>query len=490
MTTYTIPTLQLSPQLANSSNANRYPVKKLDLQYTPTNTMYMKHGDTVSVAVNNPASGQTQYKYIYSVNSQGGNVTAQSYPTPDNLNAYGSSQFYNNNTSRTLTWPASLVDSNTTYGPKDDTQWPFVGDPFISGGGTTGGYSYSGKVRIGIATGVIYFSGGASSATIQRGNSIFIYSGGSIGGLHPSANHTWGDKLYLSVMTSTGTNEISSGISWNTGSQWIGFMSPNMATVQLSVASTVAPGTYKIHLNHYSINSGRSGVDGRMSTITLTVTAPSNPNPNAFSFTNPTASTVTRTSTINSNSVTLAGMDTSSSVTQLTSGFTATANGSAISLNSAVPQNAAIVLSTTSSGTYGASVTGTIRIGTTTSGTWTVTTQADPGTGPGGGSAASGDYGIEVRNASGVVTFSPSRRTINFINASTGPIIINAGATVYNLSAEGMTPNNATYIAVLIDTPGLSTLVPDFTIGRGTNIFSITNTSASQATVNWMVVRY
>ena len=223
--------------------------------------------------------------------------------------------------------------------------------------------------------------------------------------------------------------------------------------------------------------------------IHFNVTAPSNPNPNAFSFTNPTASTVTRTSTINSNSVTLAGMNTSSSVTQLTSGFTATANGSAISLNSAVPQNAAIVLSTTSSGTYGASVAGTIRIGTTTSGTWTVTTQANPGTGPGGSQAAAGNYGLEVRNASGVITFSPSRRALNFINASTGPIIINAGATVYNLSAEGMTPNNATDIAVLIDAPGLSTFV-NFTIGRGTNIFSITNSSGSQVSLNWMVVRY
>ena len=502
MTTYTIPTLQLSNQLANSSNAGRYPVKILNSQYTPSNTMYMKHGDTVSVAVNNPASGQTQYKYIYSVNSQGGNVHAQSYPTPGNLNAYGQSQFYNNNTSRTLYWPASLVDNNTTYGPKDDTQWPFVGAPFTSG--AAGGYNYSGKVRIGIATGVIYFSGGATSATIQRGSSIFVYSGASIGGLHPSANHLFADKLYVSVMTSTGTTEITSGISWNTGTQWLGFLSPTMTTTQLTVASSVAPGTYKIHLNHFSITpgngTGRSHPDSRMSTLTLTVTAPADTTPDAFGtaanlFTS--YSQRTKGTEIPSGIVTLSGTDTATSIsvsgngspfyrTRAAGGTFGSYTNSAGSISPGHQFQFKITCSTVDS----TAVSGTLNIGGVT-GTITATTAAAGSTGQSGTGALPGDYGLEVRNSAGRVTFSPSRRSLNFVNASNSSISIAAGAVSNPLAAVGMTQNNSTELAVLITVPSAGTYSPAMIVTRYDNYFTIKNNSGSIVSgINWMVVRY
>ena len=162
------------------------------------------------------------------------------------------------------------------------------------------------------------------------------------------------------------------------------------------------------------------------SALQFTVQALPDTNPNAFAFTNAT----TTRSTDASSSVTLAGMGGASTVTAITSGFTATANGTAISAGSAVPQNATIVLSTTSSNTYGATVTGSIQIGTTTStgvttsGTattnWEVTTEAAPAA----GAAASGVSGT---SAYGVAILKPGAATQ----------IFNQNMRVTNLIATG-----------------------------------------------------
>jgi len=212
-----------------------------------------------------------------------------------------------------------------------------------------------------------------------------------------------------------------------------------------------------------------------------------NSTPDAFSFVDPVATNIARTSTITSPPVTLTGMDIASTVTQLSAGFTATANGSAVTLNAAVPANATLTLSTTSSGSYATSVSGSIAVGGVSSGLWTVTTQADPGTGTGGGGASAGDYGLEIRNASGTTVFSPSMRTTNFIASGTYQGLA-AGATSTAIPSEGMTTNGE--IAVLIDCPGQSTFVPDFTVTRGTNSFTIKNNSSVSVDVNWMTVRY
>ena len=147
----------------------------------------------------------------------------------------------------------------------------------------------------------------------------------------------------------------------------------------------------------------------------------------------------------------------------------------------------------TTSTTPGAQVSGTLSISGNAgarTGTITLTAAAAGSSNTGGSGAGTGDYGLEVRNAAGLVTFSPSMRTSNFINASTQSIQIAGGGVVSNLSAEGMTTNYSTDIAVLIDTPGQSSFIPDVVIGRGSGIFSITNPGFASVTLNWMVVRY
>tara|TARA_B110000483_G_scaffold242761_1_gene329653 strand:- start:426 stop:2099 length:1674 start_codon:yes stop_codon:yes gene_type:complete len=272
-----------------------------------------------------------------------------------------------------------------------------------------------------------------------------------------------------------------------------GTYSKNSGGYTSNLTTAVLGDTFSVRHTASSSNSTAVNttltIGGVSDTFTsTTVAAASDSTPNAFNFNNPDATNIARTSTITSAPVTLTGMDIASTVTQLSSGFTATANGSAVTLNAAVPANATLTLSTTSSGSYATSVSGSIAVGGVSSGTWTVTTQADPGTGTGGGGVSTGDYGLEIRNASGVVVFSPSMRTTNFIASGTYTGLGAGVTTNPAIPSEGMT--SAGEIAVLIDSPGQSTFVPDFTVIRGTDEFTIKNNSSVSVDVNWMTVRY
>ena len=68
---------------------------------------------------------------------------------------------------------------------------------------------------------------------------------------------------------------------------------------------------------------------------------------------------------------------------------------------------------------------------------------------------------------------------------------LNAGQTSANLPAEGLTQNNSTDLAILINVPSAATYAPAVTVSRYNNYFTITNTtSATVSGINWMVIRY
>jgi hypothetical protein len=140
--------------------------------------------------------------------------------------------------------------------------------------------------------------------------------------------------------------------------------------------------------------------------------------------------------------------------------------------------------------------TATISVGGTTGTIQATTVAASGGGGGSGGSgAASGTYGLEVKNASGLVTFTPSARTINFVNSGNGSLNAAGSATnttTGNLAADGMTPSNSSSIAVLVETPGNvgTAFTQDITIQRGTNTFTLTNTSNQPKDFTYIVVRY
>ena len=144
----------------------------------------------------------------------------------------------------------------------------------------------------------------------------------------------------------------------------------------------------------------------------------------------------------------------------------------------------------TCSSTASDPVTGTLNIGGVT-GAITATTAAAGSTGQSGAGANPGTYGLQVKNAAGRITFSPSFRTMNFVNASNSSISLGAGVTSSNLAAEGMTQNNSTDLAVMIRVPTASTYSPAMVVTRYDNYFTIKNNSAATVSgINWMVIRY
>jgi hypothetical protein len=197
-------------------------------------------------------------------------------------------------------------------------------------------------------------------------------------------------------------------------------------------------------------------------------------------------------------------MDVASTVTQLTSGFTATADGTAVSLNSAVPQNATIVLSTTSSATYDAYVEGTIKIGTTTSTPWRVTTMSAPAGGGGtSGSSGGANYGIAVLKPGGSTTqlFNPNMRVTSVVKKGTSSIPASTTITSgykYSAYVTGVENLNETNdVAVLFQVVTTSNTSPqlfdvDYDMANNKFRFKLYSSSASQGAtaIYWQVVRY
>ena len=289
-----------------------------------------------------------------------------------------------------------------------------------------------------------------------------------------------------------------------TGSWYINVPSPQIAvpantTIRLKrPASTTAGGTVTMSVTVGTTQSG---------TWTITTPSAANEDPDDFSFTNvPSVPDALGSppNTTNTSSTDLTGMDVASTVTQLTSGFTATADGTAVSLNSAVPQNATIVLSTTSSGTYDAYVEGTIKIGDTTSTPWRVTTMSAP-SGGGGASGSSGgaNYGIAVLKPGGSTTqlFNPNMRVASVVKEGTSSIPVNTTVVngyKYSSYVTGVENFDETSdVSVLFQVVGANNTSPqlfdvDYDMANNKFRFKLYSSSSLQGAtaIYWQVVRY
>ena len=318
-TTYNLGSVSLLEEVAHVDNVNnsfnttgKYAIYLPYATYLDRSSLYMKHGDTVSVSIVNPSGGAIGF-----VAGDTSTTARQAYPAPSSYSASTSGSTFS------LTWPSSLADSNfQTSGNNvsfaNDTQWPFIGYPYISdgsgagsnisGGGTRSGYKYSRKIRTSIVTGQIGLATGETQTITEGHSSISIYSGSTITGLNkvshsvpasggvnlnnPSYYTSFSNKLYVSLWNSTGTakftNSTVSG-KWGVGSAWLGFLSEAYPTVTLNTASLVA-GTYRIYLNHYSGGASpsppdrRTATDSRLYYVTLIV-KDNKPTPSSFDFT-------------------------------------------------------------------------------------------------------------------------------------------------------------------------------------------------------------
>ena len=519
-TTYNFNNRNLANQPANSTNPGRYPIdvgSGIIPYYQPDCTAYIQKGDTVNYTLSNPASGQTTMTYVRGSNG----VAAQSYPDPTNggsgAGSYSGSggQVHTEPTTFTYTWPTNLVDNQSSNLAVNDTMWPWFGGPVVAAGQTyAGSFSMSRKCRIRVVTGTLSLS----ASQVNQGGTVRI-TGVNLSGLFPvnQAISVHANKLYVTVWNPNGTVFTtlgSNGLTWGPSghsSQHKGWLHQTTTTGQardyldLTVGANMPAGVYTIYLNHYnasdSYNSEREyGTTTRMHSVQLTVGTPAQTTPNAFGTVANGFTSYTQRATgtdIPSSIVTLSGTNqavqisvTGNGSPQYRTRAVGGTFGAYTNSTSTIPAGYQFQFQITCSTASSATVTGTLNIGGVT-GTISATTAATGSTGQGGTGANPGTHGLQVKNAAGNITFSPSHRTMNFVNASQTPLSLNAGQTSANLPAEGLTQNNSTDLAILINVPSAATYAPAVTVSRYNNYFTITNTtSATVSGINWMVIRY
>jgi len=486
MTTYNV---SFSLAEAQTGVSGHYPLLIKNSTYIPDSTLYVKTGDIVQYTVTEPNGLLVTY-----------NNTTVSDTNPDPSNSG------TNPRSSGSTWSYTVgTDSEDAL-----FDWYWFSQTVHSSGS---GRAFSQRVRTRRVEGAPKMNGGTSAITVNPGNTI-TFSVSNLNGLAAKSGN--GNFLYFSIFPPTSTTvpinpHSYTGGGWEgTGTGVLGRIDTTDTDTILTLGSNFPLGTYSVFLTHFNAadspagndfygSEHRLGADGVMgnsaSALQFTVQAPPDTNPNAFAFTNAT----TTRSTDASSSVTLAGMGGASTVTAITSGFTATANGTAISAGSAVPQNATIVLSTTSSNTYGATVTGSIQIGTTTSTNWVVTTEAAPAA----GSAASGVSGT---SAYGVAILKPGAATQIFNqNMRVTNLIATGNVSLSKNGAGNVDSSNITIPDTIISTTSAYAIlyhVVSSTV-REDRMFPIVDTSNNNfkfrlqnitgnvsATAYWSFVRY
>ena len=231
-------------------------------------------------------------------------------------------------------------------------------------------------------------------------------------------------------------------------------------------------------------------IGGVSSTTAWTVTTEEeegDEDPNAFSFDDTSQSVSTEKI---SNSVTLAGYDTATTITALASGTTVSINGGSFTstIGTAVPTSASIRIKITTGSSYSTPYTGRVSVGTTQSSLWTVTTYADS-SGIDVGPAGSANYGLQIINDSSNIIFGPELRATNFVavGVKTG---ITAGQTVSVTGIEEIYENNSTDILISIHcTDSLRSDTEFIEVTRTDGGFTLKNNSESTRSVRWLVMR-
>ena len=520
----------LNPTIASNQTTGKYPIDVnggIVPYYQPDCTAYIQKGDTVNYTLSNPASGQTTYTYVRSANG----VAAQSYPNPANggngAGSYSGSggQVHTEPTTFTYTWPTNLVDNQSSNGAINDTMWPWNGNPQVAAGQTyAGSFSMSRKCRIRVVTGTLSLNKSTVNPEGSVSDRTVRITGVNLSGLF-APNHNisvHANKFYVTFWKPDGniftTFSSSSGITFDpavNSSQYKGWLHQNTQYgakpfIDVIIGSSMPEGVYTIYINHYnasdSYNSQREfGTTTRMHSVQLTVAGTPDTTPNAFAgnMGTLTRSGLATSGVAESTIATLTGTNQPAAISVSGSGgaanpqyrYRANSSSSFTSYTTSagnIPAGYQFQLKVSTSTAASTQSTGTLTIGGV-SATMTLTTAAAGSSGTGGSAAGAGNYGLEVRNASGVVTFSPSRRTTSFISSSTSTFGLTAGQTSGSFNAEGITTNNSTDVAILINIGGTSSSfsATSLSVNRGNGTFTITNTGNTDLTnISWIAVRY
>ena len=451
-TTYTT-TFNLAE--ARTGVSGHYPVKVLDSDYAPDNTLYAKVGDTVKFVVSEPSpdSGNVSYNNT---------SIADTDPDPDEFTDDGTT-----NQTSPSSWEYTLTSAS------DDAEfyWFWFGNTFYNPSDTTQGRKYSQRVRVNRVQGAPRMNGGTSAITVDQGDTI-TFSVTGLSGLLSAGTSTVKNQLYFSVFTSSNawfTTTGTSGVSWAGSNNQLGKVKVGSTSVVLTVGSSMPTGTYKVYLTHfngadtpsgnnYMGNVNRLGPDGSShgasaAALQFTVQAPTqnDSDPDAFDLRYSTAvdnvTNAIRNQTYESTAVNLTNFN--QTVQPTITGGQYSVNGGSWQVGTnnsrdSVQSGDNIKVKGTASGTYGGVTSVVLTIGTT-SHTWTITTQANPAS---GGSdilppTGTSDYGLAVYNSAGTQQiFGPTMRALHVLAYGNIPSIgaINSATQYYGFAGYTSLP--------------------------------------------------
>ena len=459
MATYTV-----SHTLQNSTS---YPAAVISNSFAPLTSVYFKLNDTIQATVSHPVSGNTLGISLQDVN--------EANPDPSNL---GGTTTHADDYTYSLTWSGTFAEGGTAANDYF-TQWFHFN--------RTGTFQYSAKSVFRRVAGSIGLS--TSSLTSSGGNITVTAS--NILGL-PAPTGLYAHRLYLYVKDSSG-NVVSSNVSFSTpfgGNSHIGVITTTSTTNTLTVGSSLASGTYTVHMGHYGgggSGNNFTGSDHSMSSTTFGKAVATNTTPNSFSI--GSDQTLSASGQYDATQFTVSGINAAATVSVSGSGSPSVsiAGGTHTSSNTTVTNGQTVNFRMFAPGTPGTNHSATLNIGGVTD-SITLTAASSGGASQGGASGTS-TYGLQVLgppDGSGNqgTIFSPNFKISNLIAFGSESSIQNGSPRTVPSSGvfEGLSSSNdKVKVLFLLDAHPLTayslTLTKNTGAGEGTVTF--TNTGAA-----------
>lgn len=307
----------------------------------------------------------------------------------------------------------------------------------------------------------------------------------------------------VTVFNSSGTQMVLASNqlgSWSTSPFLWGRMGDNNNTsTVLTLGSSIPSGTYTAYLTFFNGSTNASslgnnfyGSNQRVSSVNFVVTSTADSTPSAFNVGANQTSGIN--STVTTPTFTPVGYNTATQIAVTGGVKYSLGTGAFTAVAGNISPGQGVRLQYYTGSAYSTPITTTVTIGgvlgtntTTNQSNWIVTTMNDPGTGS--TEAADGDYGLLCRNGSDVVVFTPSWRASNFVAEGNGTLT--TGSTTSEIDAEGVTANNSTDVAILVNCPGIqSSYAQPTSVQRLDGKFKITNTAGQNISFTYLVARY
>lgn len=512
-TTYTT-TFDLAE--ARTGVSGHYPLKVLDSDYTPDNTIYAKVGDKVKFVVSEPSpdSGNVSYNNT--------NV-ADTDPDPDEFTDDGTT----NQTS-----PSSWEYTITSAAEDSTFQWWYFGNTFYNPSDTTQGRKYSQRLIINRVQGAPRINGGTSAVTVQQGGTI-TFSVTGLSGLLSAGTSTLKNHLYFSVFNSSNqwvTTTGASGLSWAGSNNQLGKVKVGSTSTVLTVGSSMPTGTYNVYLTHYNAadtpsgnnfmgNVNRLGPDGSShgasaTALQFTVTAAGTNTDPDLGPDQSAGTNLSQVFQVNTGAITCNPTTFEPSVSTSNTAGAANAQFRLKNANGTYPTTAYTTAGNSLLLTSGQSVdfkmTGPAGYNGTTTGRLTIgsefddlsiTTGADPGggqTGTGGGTT--GDWGLIIKNTAGNQIFGTGQKQGNLIASGS----LNGGSNIaaftnsnpVSLPVAAADNVSSKVGIIIVDTyGGANAAYPAWAVyraypGDAGDTFRAYNATNQARSANYIVIRY